>query len=296
MEFTIRSVATLSRILHDSIMAGRTGSKASKSKDYSAPVLSEHDQWICEECHRTLSDLFTAEIGDYAWTRFNASLATGDLRSYKVRIVLLRIRDFLKGTDVYDDFLANLDDIVTRAEEAAGCRYHHIGPRRLSLAEQERQRERLIAQGVTPPEKIDHRRRDAHRLDRNAASPAEPLPATPQSSATPATSEASVVSPTPPTPPKPAKKTPKKRAPSGRRRRNLRDEVASMDLDDVYDEVMRAEAAGTVYDADDDFPSLPGRDPVWGFDIGDAERDGNGGYGDYGYDRGDYNNDGGDDW
>ena len=101
---------------------------------------------------------FGAAPAEYARVKFNDALRTGDMRAFKIRILIFKVRDSLKGSAVYEDFVAGLDKCISEAESKAGC-IPDPSPRRMSRAEQERKRIR-----------------DARKKDAQSPNGASPLP------------------------------------------------------------------------------------------------------------------------
>lgn len=82
---------------------------------------------------------FGTRVAEYAMDCFRKAIATGDKRSFKIRLVMLKCRDALAGTTFHQAFCDAVEDFTSYAEYMAGCT-PDPSPRRMSRAEQERSR------------------------------------------------------------------------------------------------------------------------------------------------------------
>lgn len=90
-----------------------------------------------------IRSMFGDEVADYARTRFACALSTGDMRAFKIRLLMLKARNSLQGP-LQDEFSKWTDRYIEQAEADAGCK-PCPGPRRMSRAEKERKRLRKAA-------------------------------------------------------------------------------------------------------------------------------------------------------
>ena len=113
---------------------------------YQKPLVERSECATWQAAEATLRCLYGDEVADYARTKFLRAIETGDMRAFKIRLLVLKARDSLTGTSLLPDFIAGIEDCISTSEEIAGCT-PDPSPRRLSRAEQERKRKReaLIA-------------------------------------------------------------------------------------------------------------------------------------------------------
>lgn len=90
-----------------------------------------------------IRSMFGDEVADYARSRFACALSTGDMRAFKIRLLMLKARNSLQGP-LQDEFSKWTDRYIEQAEADAGCK-PCPGPRRMSRAEKERKRLRKAA-------------------------------------------------------------------------------------------------------------------------------------------------------
>lgn len=90
-----------------------------------------------------IRSMFGDEVADYARSRFACALSTGDMRAFKIRLLMLKARNALQGP-LQDEFSKWTDRYIEQAEADAGCK-PCPGPRRMSRAEKERKRLRKAA-------------------------------------------------------------------------------------------------------------------------------------------------------
>lgn len=101
--------------------------------------LTAAEKAVSDASEAMVRAMFGDSPADYARDRFLHALSTGDMRSFKIRLILIKIRDSLKGTPSYAGFSAGLEECIDRAELLSGCK-PDPSPRRLSRAEQDRKR------------------------------------------------------------------------------------------------------------------------------------------------------------
>lgn len=114
-----------------------------KSKiEYCPPILTAQEQSTAEASETMLRVMFGDSVAEYAGNGFRNAIATGDKRSFKIRLVMLKARDSLKGSPIHKGFSTWLDAYISKAEKDAGC-IPCPGPRRISKKEKERKMARM---------------------------------------------------------------------------------------------------------------------------------------------------------
>lgn len=142
----VRSCIGNAREMQDRFREKNKIPKSAKIQYQPAPV-SDVVQAIMLQCVATIGALFGNAPSSYALEKFAQATSTGDMRAFKIRLLFLKVRDSLKGSPMYKDFVERLEDAISESESMAGCKPDN-SPRRLSKAEQERKRriqERLDA-------------------------------------------------------------------------------------------------------------------------------------------------------
>lgn len=115
-----------------------------------------------------IRSMFGDEVADYARSRFACALSTGDMRAFKIRLLMLKARNSLQGP-LQDEFSKWTDRYIEQAEADAGCK-PCPGPRRMSRAEKERKRLRKAANDYYEEEWFqDHE--EPHRPDMEITPP-----------------------------------------------------------------------------------------------------------------------------
>jgi len=104
---------------------------------YERPTLTAAEQSTVALCMNLVSSLFDPKVAEYAMLKFSRAIDTGDKRSFKIRLLVLKSRDSLKGTRLYKGFFEGAEECITKAELIAGC-VPDPSPRRLSKAEKAR--------------------------------------------------------------------------------------------------------------------------------------------------------------
>lgn len=103
---------------------------------------SNEESSVSEISESVIRSMFGDSVADYASSCYRKALSSGDMRSFKIRLLMLKARDSLRG-NTKEEFAYWMPDYISRAESLAGC-VPCPGPRRMSRAEKERklQRER----------------------------------------------------------------------------------------------------------------------------------------------------------
>ena len=140
------------------------GLPKSAKVSYEVPALTAIDVAVATMAESTIRGMFGDVPADYARDKFRSAIDTGDMRAFKIRLLLLKVRDSLPDGQMREVFLQNLDACISRAEKLAGC-VPDPSPRRLSKKEQERKRrkEQTAAdkddrQGILPLEWPDDKK------------------------------------------------------------------------------------------------------------------------------------------
>lgn len=153
MSILVRSCIVDSRARQEEFRERNKLPKSAKIPYQPAPV-SDVAQAVMRQCVSTIESLFGETPAVYALEKFDHATFTGDMRAFKIRLLFLKVRDSLKGSAMYKDFVERLEDAISESESMAGCKPDN-SPRRLSKAEQERKRriqERLEAKKRMQPE------------------------------------------------------------------------------------------------------------------------------------------------
>lgn len=115
-----------------------------KAKVPSEPLaLTDVERCMVDYSEATIRAMFGDEVADYARDHFAHAMQTGDMRAFKLRLLILKARASLQGP-LQDEFARWTDLYIEQAEAAAGCK-PCPGPRRMSKAEKERKRLRESA-------------------------------------------------------------------------------------------------------------------------------------------------------
>ena len=104
---------------------------------YQRPILTAAEQSTVELCKNLIGLLFDTKVAEYAMLKFRKAVDTGDKRSFKIRLLVIKSRDSLKGTRLYRGFSEGAEECITKAERIAGC-VPDPSPRRLSRSERAR--------------------------------------------------------------------------------------------------------------------------------------------------------------
>ena len=102
---------------------------------------SDSEESVAKASESVIRAMFGDSVADYARDKFLNAISTGDKRSFKIRLLMLKARDSLKGL-MHDEFSRYVDIYISDAESAAGCKESPHGPRRLSRAEKAKKQRR----------------------------------------------------------------------------------------------------------------------------------------------------------
>lgn len=108
---------------------------------YERQPLTAAEEAVAAYSEAIVRSLFGDGPADYAHEKFRRAVETGDMRAFKIRLLLIKARDSLRGNPLYGDFLEGLESCISDAEEQAGCT-PDPSPRRLSRMERERRKSR----------------------------------------------------------------------------------------------------------------------------------------------------------
>ena len=130
---------------------------------YEPQPMTAAEAAIASLAEDTLRALFGDAPAEYARSKFHSAIQTGDMRAFKIRIVMFKARDSLSGSPLYNDFVLGLEECISEAEKRAGC-VPDPTPRRLSKAEQERKRirEQSLSSHKSRAQQNDERSKQLH--------------------------------------------------------------------------------------------------------------------------------------
>ena len=110
---------------------------------YQKQPLTAAEHAIAAMSEATIRCLFGDTVADYARDKFSHAIETGDMRAFKIRLLVIKARDFLlkEKSPIHPEFVKGMEQCIDKAEKLAGC-IPDPSPRRMSKAEQERKRKR----------------------------------------------------------------------------------------------------------------------------------------------------------
>ena len=153
LSILVRSCIGDARAIQDEFRERNKLPKSAKIPYQPAPV-PDAVQAVMRQCVSTIDSLFGEAPAVYALEKFDHATFTGDMRAFKIRLLFLKVRDSLKGSPMYRDFIEGMEDAISESERMAGCKPDN-SPRRLSKAEKDRKRriqERIDAEKRIQPE------------------------------------------------------------------------------------------------------------------------------------------------
>ena len=106
---------------------------------YERQPLTEAELVQADMSESIMRSMFGDGVADYAREKFLHAMASGDMRSFKIRLLMIKARDSLKNTHMYLYFSTYVDRYIAEAERMAGC-IPDPTPRRMSKAEKEHKR------------------------------------------------------------------------------------------------------------------------------------------------------------
>lgn len=118
---------------------------------YEPQPLTAEEIAYATSAESTVRSLFGDTVADYARSKFLRAVSTGDMRSFKIRIIALKARDALAASlsALTDGFAYGLEECIDRAERLAGC-VPDPSPRRLSRKERKRMERRMALVAAAP--------------------------------------------------------------------------------------------------------------------------------------------------
>lgn len=110
---------------------------------YQRQTLTSEELAVSSMAEAIARCMFGQEVADYARQKFLHAVGTGDMRAFKIRLVVIKARDCLKklNSPITPEFIKGMEKCIEKAESLAGC-IPDPSPRRMSKAEQERMRKR----------------------------------------------------------------------------------------------------------------------------------------------------------
>ena len=96
--------------------------KVQESKDRgTVQLLTDEEAKLADYLGDTIEGMAGKAIGEYCRGQFQRGWLTVDLRAYKIKFVLTKLRDLLPPGKTKDELTANLEAYVGPAEALAGC-------------------------------------------------------------------------------------------------------------------------------------------------------------------------------
>lgn len=117
----------------------QNGLPKSAKLPYVRPDLTEADRATASLSEAVIRALAGDYPADYSREKFLSAIETGDKRAFKIRLLMLKVRDSILDPVLKRDFTAGVERYIASAEERAGCK-PDSSPRRLSKAEQARKK------------------------------------------------------------------------------------------------------------------------------------------------------------
>lgn len=102
----------------------------------SVQFLTNEEAALADYLADTIEGLAGKAIGNYCRSQFQRGWMTLDLRAYKIKFVLTKLRDLLPKGRAKDELIANLDFYVAPAEHLAGCQADNKRRNKAARAEQ----------------------------------------------------------------------------------------------------------------------------------------------------------------
>lgn len=129
-------------------------------------LLSEQEAATADYLCDVIETVAGKNLANYCRDRFTTGWMTGDLRSYKIKFVLTRLRDRMKHDAVKEELLSRLGSLVDTAEFLAGCKAD--GKRRNKKAREEqkaRKAERAARRADKKRTSKDRKTADSFQLE-----------------------------------------------------------------------------------------------------------------------------------
>ena len=87
----------------------------------------------------SVKSMFGQDVADYAMSKFRSAVTSGDMRAFKIRLMFMKVREHLRGSSLFSDFVAGMGSAIDESEKRAGC-IPDNSPRRMSHFEQARKK------------------------------------------------------------------------------------------------------------------------------------------------------------
>lgn len=110
---------------------------------YQRQPVTAAEQSVADMSESIIRCLFGNYVADYAREKFEHAIDTGDMRAFKIRLLVIKARDCLQKekSPLLPWFVKGMEFCIDKAEKLAGC-IPDPSPRRMSKAEQEKKRKR----------------------------------------------------------------------------------------------------------------------------------------------------------
>lgn len=110
---------------------------------YQRQPVTAAEQSLIDMSESTIRCMFGDSVADYAKEKFEHAIDTGDMRAFKIRLLVIKVRDCLQKekSPLLPWFVKGMELCIDKAEKLAGC-IPDPSPRRMSKAEQEKKRSR----------------------------------------------------------------------------------------------------------------------------------------------------------
>lgn len=126
------------KILRDKVIRDKIGGKCTP--------LTADEAKMADYLADTIAGMVGKTLGQYCRERFQTGWMTMDLRSYKIKFVLTKLRDMLPKGKTQKTLAEHLDDYVGVAEVLGGCVACDKRRNKTALAEAAKKRERKAAE------------------------------------------------------------------------------------------------------------------------------------------------------
>ena len=116
--------------------------KSAKIQYQKQPITAE-EQSVADMSESIIRSLFGDYVANYAREKFEHAIDTGDMRAFKIRLLVIKARDYLRKekSPLLPWFVKGMDKCIDKAEKNAGC-IPDPSPRRMSKAEQDNKRKK----------------------------------------------------------------------------------------------------------------------------------------------------------
>ena len=110
---------------------------------YQRQPITASEQSVADMSESIIRCLFGDYVANYARDKFEHAIYTGDMRAFKIRLLVIKARDSLKKdkSPLLPWFVKGMYQCIDKAEKLAGC-IPDPSPRRMSKAEKEKKRKK----------------------------------------------------------------------------------------------------------------------------------------------------------